>query len=153
VSESPGAAIRDLSMLTDRERHSMMVLWNATSVDYPQDRCIHELFEVQAASKPDAVAVRFGGASIRYNELDARANQLAHRLQSLGVGPEVCVGVCVERSIDMVVALLGILKAGGGYVPLDPSYPPDRLQYMVADAAVPVLLTQRHLQDRLEQHE
>ena len=100
-----------------------------------------ELFAAQVAKTPDATAVVFEDASLTYGELDARANQLAHHLRALGVGPEVVVGLCVERSLEMVVALLGILKAGGAYLPLDPDYPPERLAFMLADADAPLLLT------------
>ena len=108
-----------------------------------------ELFAAQVARSPGATAVVFGDASLTYGELDARANQLAHHLRGLGVGPEVVVGLCVERSLEMVVGLLGILKAGGAYLPLDPAYPRERLAFMLADARAPVLLTQSALRAQL----
>src|SRR2546422_936741 len=117
-----------------------------------RDRCIHELFEEQAARRPQAVAVTFEDRALTYGELNSRANQLAHHLRVLGVRPDTLVGICVERSLEMVVGLMGILKAGGAYVPLDPEYPRERLAYMLADTAAPVLLTQARLKERLPQH-
>ncbi|WP_420884293.1 non-ribosomal peptide synthetase [Planktothrix rubescens] len=119
--------------------------WNNTKTDYPQDQCIHQLFEAQVERTPDAIAVVFENQQLTYTELNGRANQLAHYLQSLGVGPEVLVGIAVERSFEMIVGLLGILKAGGAYVPLDPDYPTERLQFMLEDSQVSLLLTQQHL--------
>jgi non-ribosomal peptide synthetase component F len=119
---------------------------------HPADRCVHELFEEQAEKTPEAVAVELEGQALMYAELNRRANQLAHHLRPLGVGPEVPVGLCVERSLDMVVGLLGILKAGGAYVPLDPTYPKDRLAFMMQDARIPLLLTQGHLVGALPTH-
>ncbi len=126
-----------------------LAAWNATQQDYPRDACVPQLVAGQAAATPDAVALVVGNQMLSYQQLNKRANQLAHSLQTLGVGPNVLVGLCVERSLDMVVGLLGILKAGGAYVPLDPSYPPDRLAFMVEDAQAPVLVTQQHLVSRL----
>lgn len=126
--------------------------WNATAQDYPRDVTLYEMFESQVDRTPDAVAVAFEGATLSYRELDERANQLARYLQTLGVGPDVRVGVFAERSLELVIALYGVLKAGGAYVPLDPGYPLDRLTFMVEDADVPVLLTQSHLVERLPQH-
>src|ERR1700720_2535871 len=100
---------------------------------YPLERCVHELFEEQGRRTPDAVAVVFENQQLTYGELNCRANQLGHYLQGLGVGPEVLVGICVERSIEMIVGLLGILKSGGAYLPFDPAYPPDRLSFMIED--------------------
>ena len=121
--------------------------WNDTARPIPS-ATLPELFAAQVAQNPDAAAVVFEDATLTYAQLDARANQLAHHLQSLGVGPEVVVGLCVERSLEMMVALLGILKAGGAYLPLDPAYPPERLAFMLEDAAAPVLLTQSALRER-----
>src|SRR5581483_2692535 len=123
----------------------LLVEWNETAAEYPQDRCVHELFEEQAARTPEAVAVVYEGAALNYRQLNARANRLAHHLRGLGVGPDVIVGLCVERSLEMVVGLLGILKAGGAYLPLDPQYPAERLAFMLKDAAAPVLVTQSGL--------
>ncbi|HEY2515808.1 MAG TPA: amino acid adenylation domain-containing protein, partial [Polyangiaceae bacterium] len=148
LAERPADALLEQSMVPVAEAERIAG-WNATARDYPRGDCLHDLFEAQARRTPDAVAVTHGDRTIRYAELDARANQLAHHLQSLGVGPEVLVGISLERSIELVVALLAVFKAGGGYVPLDPSYPADRLAYMAADAQVPVLLTERHLRERI----
>ena len=134
-----------MPLLTPEERRQQLVEWNAIEAEYPQDRCIHELFEEQVERTPDAVAVVFEDQRLTYRELNARANQLAHYLQKLGVGPEALVGLCLDRSLDMVVGLLGILKAGGAYVPMDPSYPTERLAFIAEDAQVKVLLTQQPL--------
>ncbi len=138
-----------LPLLGDAERHRLLVEWNDTAAEYPSERCLHDLFAAQVARTPDAVAVTYEDRCLSYGELDRRANQLAHYLRGLGVGPEIVVGLCVERSLDMVIGLLGILKAGGAYLPLDPSYPPERLGYMVADAAAPILVTQASLMEQL----
>ena len=123
--------------------------WNHTAADYPRERCVHELFEQQAEQTPDAVAVVYEGEQLTYEALNRRTNQLAHHLRGMGVGAEVKVGVCLERSLGMVVGLLGVMKAGGAYLPLDASYPPERLAYMIEDARAAVVLTQRRLVDRL----
>ena len=145
VAASPDTQIGDLPLLTEAERRQIVEEWNQTEVDYPKDRCLHDLIEEQVARTPEAVAVKFENRQLTYRELNAKANQLARHLQNLGVGPDTLVGICVERSLEMVIGLLGILKAGGAYVPLDPEYPKDRLAFMVEDAAVPVLLTQSRL--------
>ena len=124
-----------------------------TTAEYPRDKCLHELFAEQAAKTPDAVAVVYEDGELRYAELDRRANQLAHHLRKLGVGPEVIVGLCVERSLEMVVGLLGILKAGGAYLPLDPGYPAERLAYMLADARAAVVVTQAALAGQIPGHD
>jgi amino acid adenylation domain-containing protein len=141
---NPKQQLSDLSLLTQAERHQL-VEWNNTQVDYPQDACIHQLFEAQVERTPDAVAAVFEDQQLTYRELNQRANQLAHYLRELGVEPEVLVGICVERSIEMVIGLLGILKAGGAYVPLDPEYPQERLSFMLRDTQAPLLLTQKRL--------
>ncbi|MGK3959181.1 non-ribosomal peptide synthase/polyketide synthase [Sorangium sp. So ce118] len=148
----PGRRVSELPLLTEAERQKLLVTWNATEAEYPRDACIHTLFEAQVEETPDAVALVFEGQQLTYRELNARANQLAHRLRRLGVGPDVLVGLCVERSLEMVVGLLGILKAGGAYVPLDPTYPRERLTFMLEDTGVPVLLTQERLAARLPEH-
>jgi len=140
-----------LRMLSAEEERQVVTQWNETEAEYPREACIHELFAEQAQQRPDAVAVIDAAGQISYGELNQRANQVANHLQALGVGPEVVVGICVERSVTMVVGLLGILKAGGAYLPLDAEYPRERLEYMVADAGVTVLLTQRELRARLPQ--
>jgi amino acid adenylation domain-containing protein len=134
-----------LPLLPEQERQQLLVEWNVTETAYPVDQCLHQLFEAQVERTPHAVAVVFDGEEMTYQELNRRANQLAHYLQHLGVGPEVLVGLCVERSLDMVVGVLGILKAGGAYVPLDPRFPSDRIAFMLEDAQAPVLVTQQHL--------
>ena len=134
--------IAELPLLTAAERHQLLVEWNDTETDAPKDKCIHELFEEQAAQTPDAVAVVFEDQQLTYAQLDARADQVAHHLQSLGVGPDMLVGICVDRSLEMIVGLFGILKAGGAYLPLDPAYPAQRLAYILEDAAPTVVVTQ-----------
>ena len=141
-----------LPLMTSAERRRMLVEWNETQIDYPAAQCIHQLFEEQVTRTPTATALAFGGERITYEELNRRANQLAHYLRELGVGPEVVVGICVERSIEMVVGLLGILKAGGAYLPLDPSYPLERLSFMLEDAAVSIVLTLERLEQSLPTH-
>ncbi|HEX6912735.1 MAG TPA: amino acid adenylation domain-containing protein, partial [Longimicrobium sp.] len=142
----PDRRLSRLELMGAGERARLLDAWNRTDAVYPP-ACIHHLFEAQAARTPDAAAVVFEAESLTYAQLDARANQLAHYLRGLGVGPEARVGVCAERSMELVVALLGVLKAGGAYVPIDPSYPLERMAYMLADSAVPVLLTQARLAD------
>ncbi|MBN1991918.1 MAG: amino acid adenylation domain-containing protein [Anaerolineae bacterium] len=139
-----------VSLLTQTERQQILEEWNNTQVSFPrQDKCLHRLFEKQAKQTPEAVAVVFEDQQLTYHELNAKANQLAHHLQALGIGPDVLVGLCLERSPEMVIALLAVLKAGGAYVPLDPAYPPQRLAFMLADAQAPVLLTQQRLRPNL----
>ena len=144
--------ISQLPLLTEAERRQILVEWNDTDADYTHDLCIHQLFEQQVDRTPDAVAVVFGSEKLTYQQLNERANQLAHYLQSVGVGPEVLVGLCVERSVEMIVGLLGILKAGGAYVPIDPNYPPDRINYIQVDAQLSVLLTQTPQTTALSTH-
>ncbi|NTJ35842.1 amino acid adenylation domain-containing protein, partial [Agrobacterium rhizogenes] len=139
--------------VTETERRQLLIEWNDTAVDYPQDKCLHELFEEQARARPDAVAVVFEDQQLTYGELDRRSNQLAHHLQALGAGPEVVVGLCVERSLEMIVGLMGILKSGSAYLPLDPNYPADRLAFMLEDARAPILLVQHALLDTLPHHQ
>jgi amino acid adenylation domain-containing protein len=141
----PNRRASQLPILSKDEEEEILVEFNRTSADYPRDRCVHQLLEAQALRTPNAIAVEFNGQSLTYAELDSRSNQLAHLLRSHGVQRENLVGLCVERSLEMVVSLLGILKAGAAYVPLDPSYPADRIQYVLEDAHVRVLLTQKSL--------
>mgnify|MGYP002084264598 CR=1 FL=1 len=131
-----------LQILPEAERHKLLVQWNDTKVDDPEPRCVHELFEAKAARAPDAVALRQGERQLSYGELNARANQLAHHLRAMGLKPDDRVAVVVQRSVEMVVALLATLKAGGAYVPLDPTYPAQRLAYMLDDSAPQLILTQ-----------
>ncbi|WP_020479985.1 non-ribosomal peptide synthetase [Mastigocladopsis repens] len=148
----PDQSLSDLTNLTQAEQQQLLVEWNNTQADYPFV-CIHQLFEAQVERTPDAVAVVFEDLQLTYQQLNARANQLAHHLQKLGVRPEVLVGICVERSLEMVIGLLAILKAGGAYLPLDPLLPKERKAFMLADAQVRVLLTQQNLATSLEQHQ
>ncbi|HZH15045.1 MAG TPA: amino acid adenylation domain-containing protein, partial [Archangium sp.] len=145
IVSDPAQRISALPLLPSEERQRVLVEWNATASDYPQDACIHELFEAEAARRPDVVAVEFGAQRLTYRQLDEHANQLAHYLRRLGVGPDARVALCVDRSLELIVSLLGILKAGGAYVPLDSAYPRERLSFMLEDARPQVLLTTRAL--------
>src|SRR5262249_23559678 len=138
---TPDRPIGRLGILSAAERGTLLRGWDDTPRALPS-ATLPELFEAQVARTPDAVAVVFDDGTLTYGELNARANQLAHHLRALGVGPEVVVGLCVERSLELLIGLLGILKAGGAYLPLDPSYPRERLAFMLADAGAPVLVTQ-----------
>lgn len=149
IIENPKLPIAELSLLTKNEKQQLLIEWNNTYTDYPKDKCIHQLFEDRVEETPDAVAVVFKDRQLTYRELNNQANQLAHYLQKLGVGPNRLVGICVERSLEMIVGLLGILKAGGAYVPIDPYYPQERIEYMINNAQVKVLLTQQQLVENL----
>ena len=149
LEQAPETPVRKLSVLPDSERHQLLVEWNETRRPYPQDRRIHELFREQAERTPDQIALAGEREQVSYRELDWRSKQLAAYLQMLGVGPEVVVGVCLERSVEMVVAVIGVLKAGGAYLPLDPEYPLERSSYMLDDAGVGVVLTEHKLEERL----
>ena len=140
-----------LPILKESE-NNLLIQWNYTQTDYPQQASIHQLFEAQVEKTPDAVALIFNNQHLTYRDLNNRANQLAKHLQSLGVGTETLVGICIERSLEMVVALLAILKAGGAYVPLDPGYPQERLAFMLSDTQVSILLTQKELVAKLPTH-
>jgi amino acid adenylation domain-containing protein len=153
LAGNPDQRISTLPLLTLREREQLLVGWNDTEVDYPGDACLHGLFEEQAKRTPDAVAVEFQGSQLSYRELNERANQLGHYLRGAGVGADTLVGVCMERSLEMVVALYGVLKAGGAYVPIDPEYPPERVAFMLEDADVGVLLTQTRLASMLPRYQ
>jgi len=142
---APDAPLGKLPLLTDAERHTILTEWNATTVEFPRDFCMHQLFEQRVQRCPDAPAVAFDEKHLTYAALDAKANRLAQHLRSLGVGPNVLVALCVERSFEMVIGLLAIAKAGGAYLPMDPAYPRERLAFMLEDSGVSVLLTQRHL--------
>jgi len=145
VVEDPDAPIDSLRLLTEAERRQLLVEWNQTEADFPRSVCLHQLFENQAEKTPDAIALDFEGKEMTYRELNRQSNRLAHLLCRLGVGPEVLVGVCMERSLELVIALLAILKAGGAYLPLDPSYPMDRLAFLLQDANPLLTLTERRL--------
>ena len=149
VAADPAQSIAEVPIMTHSERQQVLVEWNATEASYPRDACLPDLFAQQAKQTPDRVAVAFADQQIRFGELHDRSNQLAHYLRKLGVGPEVLVGLFMERSIEMVVGLLGILKAGGAYVPLDPAYPKDRIAFIVEDAKAPLLVTQQSLVESL----
>ena len=150
LESEPSRPLRALEVLPEAERCQVLYEWNATEAEYPRERCVHELFEEQVEQTPDAVAVVYEEATLSFGELNRRANQLAHYLRELGVGPDQRVAICVDRSLEMMVGLLGVLKAGGAYVPLDPAYPVERLQYMLDDSEPVVLLTQGHLQGLLK---
>jgi amino acid adenylation domain-containing protein len=152
IISEPGQRILELPILTPDESQQILVTWNATQVEHIQTQNLPQIFERQVLRTPDATAVTFKQEHLSYQELNRRANQLAHYLQTLGVGPDVRVGICIERSLEMVIGLLGILKAGGAYVPMDPAYPTERLRLMLQDAQVPILLTQRRLLPALLEH-
>ena len=145
VAENPDEIISVVPLLTEPEHQQLIVEWNRTTTAFPTGNCLHDLFESQVKQTPDAIALITDREQLTYRELNERANQLANRLRRLGVGPEVLVGLCVDRSSVMVVGMLGILKAGGAYLPLDPAYPKERVAFMLEDGEVPVLVTQRAL--------
>jgi amino acid adenylation domain-containing protein len=144
---NPEQPLKRVSLLTVTERQQLLVEWNQTQRDFPERQCLHELFEKQVERTPEAPAVVYEGRELSYGELNQQANILANYLRESGVGPEVVVGLCLERSLEMVVALLGVLKAGGAYLPLDPDYPAERLAWMMEDAQAAVLLTQAPLRE------
>ena len=144
IIRDPGAAIGDLEPLTSAERRQILIGFNDTAVDDRQSRCVHQSFEEQVLRTPDSVAVSFGSQTLTYAQLNARANELAYHLQTLGVRPDVPVAVCMDRCPEMLIGVLGILKAGGAYLPLDPAYPKERLAFMLQDARPPVVLTRQH---------
>ncbi|MEG4490497.1 amino acid adenylation domain-containing protein [Microcoleus sp. D3_18_C4] len=149
IAANPEQRLSSLPMLTKPEQQQLLFEWNNTQSEIPTNQCVHELFEAQAERTPDAIAVVFQNEYLTYRELNKKANNLASYLQKIGVNPEVLVGIYVERSLEMMVGLLGILKAGGAYVPLDPAYPPERLGFMLEDAKISVLLTQKKLLETL----
>ena len=151
ICANPQERVGRLPMLTSQE-HQQLIDWNATQATYPRDRLVHELFEDQVDRNPNAVAVLFENLSLTYDELNIKANRLAHHFRTLDVGPDVLVGICVDRSLDMVVAILAILKVGGAYLPLDPSYPQERLTYMLEDANPKLLVTQKNYKTMLAMH-
>jgi amino acid adenylation domain-containing protein/thioester reductase-like protein len=149
VASNPQTAIGKLEMLSDHARNQLLVEFNSTKADYQLDKCVHQLFEEQVERSPNRIAAVCENQQITYSELNARANQIAHYLQQLGVKPEVIVGLCVDRSLEAIAGILGILKAGGAYLPLDPAMPKERLALMLQNAQTPVLLTQQHLMTNL----
>ncbi len=153
VIANPEQQLSFLPILTEAERHKLLLEWNDTTEDYPLEQCIHELFEAQVERTPEAIAAVFEKEQLTYGELNSRANQLAHYLRKRGVGVDVPIAICMERSTEMLVGLLGILKVGAAYVPLDPGYPQERLRFMLKDAAVTVLLTQRRLVETMPEHQ
>src|SRR5437660_1665332 len=152
IVADPELRLSRLPLLTAAERHQLLSQWNNTHAPFPESACIHELFEAQVERTPEAIAVVFEDAQLTYRELNRHANRLAHCLRALGVGPETLVGICMERSFEMIIGLLGVLKAGGAYLPLDPAYPKDRLAFLLDDARPSVLLTQERLLDVLPAH-
>jgi len=152
IVANPGKKISKLAIMPPPEREKLLVEWNDTAADYSDDKCIHELIEAQVEKSPQAVALTFQDQSLTYDELNRRANQLGNYLSAQGVGPETLVAICVDRSIEMLVGLLGILKAGGAYVPLDPAYPKSRLSFMLEDCQSQILVTQDHLVEKLPDH-
>ncbi|MEH2041491.1 amino acid adenylation domain-containing protein [Nostoc sp.] len=152
IVENPEDRIAQLPFLSESELHQLLVEWNNNQVNYPQDKCIHQLIESVAEQNGEVTALVFDDEQLSYKELNIRSNQLAHYLKKLGVKSEVLVGLCVERSFNMIIGMLGILKAGGAYVPLDPSYPSERLNFMLEDAQVSVLLTHERWLERLKNY-
>ncbi|UCH98128.1 MAG: AMP-binding protein, partial [Candidatus Aminicenantes bacterium] len=147
------ASISESQVLTEAQRYQLLVEWNDTRVDYPRDKCNHQLFEDHAGRTPEAAALVYADQRLTYRKVNHLANRLARHLQTLGVGPDVMVGICLNRSLELVIALLGVLKAGGAYVPLDSTYPKERLATMLEDAdMLQVLLTKENLLDRLPAH-
>ena len=153
IIADPGQRVCQLPLLTKFEKQQLLGDWNNIHENYLQDKCIHQLFEEQVERTPHNVAVVFENNSLTYQQLNTRANQLAHYLQELGVKPDTLVGICVERSLEMIVGILGILKAGGAYVPLDPEYPQERLSFMLEDSQVKVLVTQAKLVESIPEHQ
>jgi natural product biosynthesis luciferase-like monooxygenase protein len=152
LAADPQRRLSELSILAPDEERALLHGWNATRADVAEDACVHRLIEARVRSAPDSTAVSARGRSLGYRELDARANRLARQLAAQGVGPGVLVGVCLERTLELPVALLAVLKAGGAYVPLDPAYPAERLALVVEDAGIAVLVTQQDLVARLPAH-
>ena len=153
IVADPRLPISRLPLLTQAEQEQLQMDWNKVRATSPTELCLHQLFEAQVASTPDAIALSLEGEQLSYQELNERANVLAHQLQARGVKPDVCVGLCLERSLELVVGLLAILKAGGAYVPLDPTYPRERLAFLLSDAQVAVLLTQERYLSQFPQHQ
>ncbi|MEO1432874.1 MAG: amino acid adenylation domain-containing protein [Cyanobacteria bacterium J06633_8] len=151
ITNQPNQPIGDLPLLTPREQQQILVEWNQTQKEFSQQKCFHQLFEAQVEKNSNAIAIIYNNEQLTYQELNQRSNQLAHYLQTLGVAPEVRVGICIQRSPAMIVAMLAIHKAGGAYVPLDPAYPVERLAFMVEDAQISLLLTHNQTTDVAKQ--
>jgi amino acid adenylation domain-containing protein len=149
IVQTPQAHLSDLPWMREAEREQLLVEWNATKIDYPQDLCVHQLFEQQVEPTPDAVALVFEDDVLTYHELNRRADQLAHSLQDLGIGPDDPVGICLQRCVEMPLAVLAVLKAGGAVVPIDPELPKERITYLLSDAQIAVLLTQHQIREQL----
>jgi amino acid adenylation domain-containing protein len=150
IVSNPEQRIADISILTESEKQMMVVEWNQTYADFPYEKCVHEWFELQAKKSPEAIAVRMGDRELSYFELNRKANKLAHYLQRFGIGPETAVAICFDRSIEMIIGQLGILKAGGAFVPMDPAYPVERLAFILEDTKAPILLVQRDIAEKLQ---
>ena len=148
MAVDPKRSVSRIPVLDESQRHRLLVEWNQTQVEFPREQCVHQLIEDQAARTPQAIAAVFEGQSLSYRELNQRANQLARHLQELGIGPEKTVAVCLDRSLDLIVALLGVLKAGGAYVPLDPGYPSSRIESVLGDSKTSLLITQTEVASR-----
>ncbi len=149
IIANPTQILSKISLLTEAEKNQLLVEWNNTAADYPLDKCVHQLFEEQVEKTPDAIAVQFEDQELTYRELNARANQVAHHLD---VKPDTLIGLSVERSLEMIVGMLGILKAGAAYVPLDPSYPEERLNFILEDSGIEILLDKERLEQIDEQN-
>ena len=153
IVANPKQRLSDLALLTALESQQLLIDWNDTQKDYPQNQCFHQLFAERVEREPNAVAAVFENQQLTYRQLNNKANQLANYLQQLGAQPEVLIGLCVERSLDAIVGILGIIKAGAAYLPLDPNYPQQRLNFMLEDAGLSILVTQQHLAKNLTQAE
>jgi amino acid adenylation domain-containing protein len=150
IAANPGQKIARLDMLTDKEVKQLTVDWNDTKVDFPQDVCVHQVFEDQVKQRPDALAVQFGDQKLTFRQLNEQINQTAHFLRKQGVGPETKVGIYLERSVEMIVSLMAVMKAGGAYVPMDPTYPLDRITFIMNDSGSSILITQNSLLDNIK---
>ncbi|MEO6695101.1 MAG: amino acid adenylation domain-containing protein, partial [Ignavibacteria bacterium] len=148
-SNKPFGTISDLSIITDEEKNKVLSDWNNTNKEFPSEKCVQEFFEEQLLKIPNSVAVEFGNIKLTYQELNMRANQVANYLIKFGAGPDVIIGICIERSLEMIIGLLGILKSGSAYVPLDSAYPIDRLSFMIEDSGIPILLTKKNVIEKL----
>src|SRR6185503_1595029 len=151
VVTTPEQRVRALPLLTEAEKHQLLVEWNDTEKDYPAGKCVHQFFEDQVERTPGAVALVFEGRQLSYRELNDRINQLAHYLRKRGVGPETLVAICMERSLEMLIGVLGVVKAGGAYVPIDPEFPVDRIKFILQDTQSTLILTQKKFSSILAQ--